>query len=649
MALTQSAHLPGPGPSWEEELYEIVCLAQMFLVSTQWSFRFSVFVIHRTRKRKQNTDSTYLCHIDFFNQFRSPKLPLVLEPQSITAAGHTQFPPPGSNLGSPYSGGGASDSLCLILVHHPNSTKASSYFPPSSSSSSLTNSAAVVAIFTSQSSMLEDLPESDNEVVSDGPPPVKKKRPSLEPEEQLQERDEMTMNMKKWRKSLRVGKTGNQDQQGVVVLASPVNGGSALAIHSLSHLETEMGPKMKLLPRQSHPSDHLLQVQMGRVNLTPSMYSFSCSDITLRKCVRTNYLNSFITQQDTLTFDTSFNQPNTSDSSSASVDSDDEASSDADGTSTMSSISPVSASNSQAVNNLSSHILTNTPSISAPTPTPSPTPSAALSGSSGRGRYGKAADRHGVMAPTSRGGRGSTPRPHLTVRTGSTVSTRSGVMLSSTPTSLNPAMPRFRRKCHCTCWKDGRWCFCNENGQKAERLNGGATHTSLWRGRLNDELSCDACGLYCNECALAETPSASSGVSRRASPAGVTSPTLAPDSSTSTTPPQLNYQYPENVDFSTTQSKLMDPSGQKIMNWANSNSMNKNTSRFYQNRFGFQFPGPYHPNHLSQFVSVQDPLLFAEFDALDSTLCPISNKQRHTSTDSASEPPFLRRFLQFLH
>ncbi|THV02681.1 hypothetical protein K435DRAFT_852529 [Dendrothele bispora CBS 962.96] len=53
--------------------------------------------------------------------------------------------------------------------------------------------------------------------------------------------------------------------------------------------------------------------------------------------------------------------------------------------STMSSIPPVSASNSQAVSNLSSHISTSAPSASTPTPTPS----AALSG--GSGRYGKAA------------------------------------------------------------------------------------------------------------------------------------------------------------------------------------------------------------------------------------------------------------------
>ncbi|KAK7445780.1 hypothetical protein VKT23_014776 [Stygiomarasmius scandens] len=438
-------------------------------------------------------------------------------------------------------------------------------------------------------------------------------------------------------------------------------------------------------------------------------------------------------------FTNSFN-PETSDDNS-SVDSDDEASSDADG-----------ASSVAAVNN--------TLPTSAPTPTP--TPSAALaSGSTGRGRFGKAAGGRNATASLARNGRGSTPRPHLTLRTGSSVSTRSGVVLGATPTSLNSASrsrdeddgastpsgsagssvaagsiiggrgsggsvtaPVGRTGAGASAMGTG------PGGQKAECSNCGATHTPLWRRGLNDELNCNACGLYCklhkrprpktmrnthgegraqaqprpeaadvmaqcynchttatplwrkddegktvcNACGLyyklhgsarpismksdvirkrsrhdarrggtlAETPSASPGVSRRASPARDTSPTLAPDSSTSTSPPQLNYQYPDNIDFSSTQSELLGALGQD-MSQSNPNDSNNNASSgsFYQPIFGFQFPGPYHPDHLAQFVSIpQDALPFAsDFDSLDSSMSPRSNKRRRMSTDSASEPP----------
>src|SRR6202012_1871399 len=107
-----------------------------------------------------------------------------------------------------------------------------------------------------------------------------------------------------------------------------------------------------------------------------------------------------------------------------------------------------------------------------------------------------------------------------------------------------------------------------------------------------------------------DTPSASPGVSRRASPVQETSPTLAPDSTT-----QINYDYSDEMDFRNSQSELLGALGQDL-----------NTSQMF-------FPGPYNPDYLSQIYPMPtDPLPFPPSDSSDAveahTMSPRGSKRR---------------------
>lgn len=129
-----------------------------------------------------------------------------------------------------------------------------------------------------------------------------------------------------------------------------------------------------------------------------------------------------------------------------------------------------------------------------------------------------------------------------------------------------------------------------------------------------------------------ETPSASPGASRRTSPTVERSPTLAPDSTT-----QPSYEYNEETTTQSTSSELLGALGPDVQNAGYSGQPN------YSAIFN-PFPGPYHPDYLSQnFQTPPDALPFSSVETLE-TEVTTNNEQRTTkrrrmSTDSASEPP----------
>lgn len=121
-----------------------------------------------------------------------------------------------------------------------------------------------------------------------------------------------------------------------------------------------------------------------------------------------------------------------------------------------------------------------------------------------------------------------------------------------------------------------------------------------------------------------ETPSVSRGASPGASPDMERSPTLAPDSTT-----QMTYEFSED---SASQSELMGALG---------NSGQNNYPGIFN-----PFPGPYHPDYLSQQAAATpaDALPFASVDNIQPETETKeeesrTNKRRRMSTDSASEPP----------
>lgn len=132
-----------------------------------------------------------------------------------------------------------------------------------------------------------------------------------------------------------------------------------------------------------------------------------------------------------------------------------------------------------------------------------------------------------------------------------------------------------------------------------------------------------------------DTPSASPGVSRRATPSRELSPTFAPDSTT-----QMTYEYNDEGEYRSSQSELMGALGQ--------DSQQHHHSHSYLSSFlSSHFPGPYHPDYLTQYYNpAAEALPFAEESDVDGSDLNNSqdsethiNKRRRMSVDSASEPP----------
>jgi GATA-binding protein, other eukaryote len=188
----------------------------------------------------------------------------------------------------------------------------------------------------------------------------------------------------------------------------------------------------------------------------------------------------------------------------------------------------------------------------------------------------------------------------------------------------------------------------------AQCYNCHTTATPLWRKDDEGKTVCNACGLYYKlhgssrpismksdvirkrsrhdarrlGNSAPETPSVSPDVSRRPSPVREVSPTLAPDSTT-----QMSYDYDDN-DYHTSQSELMGALG---------HDTHPQHMYNFQTAFALQFPGPYHPDYMTQMYNPStDALPFSSVDASDMesiAMSPRTHKRRRMSTDSMSETP----------
>ncbi|KAI0087548.1 hypothetical protein BDY19DRAFT_236478 [Irpex rosettiformis] len=219
-------------------------------------------------------------------------------------------------------------------------------------------------------------------------------------------------------------------------------------------------------------------------------------------------------------------------------------------------------------------------------------------------------------------------------------------------------------------------------GVKAECSNCGATHTPLWRRGLNDELNCNACGLYCKlhkrprpksmrnshgegraqtvprqesqevvaqcyNCHTTATPlwrkddegktvCNACGLYYKlhgsARPISMKSDVIRKRarhdarraSGNSSETPSASPGASRHDSYSQTQSELMSALG------ASQQHADNGENAFMQFSYGTTFPGPYHPDYL-----MSNPLAYPGEDNSDVR----SPKRRRMSSASSSEPP----------